>query len=79
MQSSAGHVLWLLLIATGAAVVESHDGAAATITVGVLLLLLLCCTSICCLSGVGLYALCRGGVKDYDAECDEARERREME
>ena len=79
MQSSLGHVLWLLLLATGTAVVESHDGAVATITVGVLLLLLLCCTSICCLSGVGLYALCRGGVKDYDAECEEAHERREAE
>jgi hypothetical protein len=76
---SVGRCLWLVLLASALPVADCHDGAAATLTVGVLLLLLFCCTGICCMSGLGVYTLCRGGVHDYDPECDEARARRESD
>lgn len=64
-----------MLLASALPLADCHDGAAATLTVGVLLLLLFCCTGICCMSGLGLYTLCRGSVHDYDPERDEARDR----
>ena len=64
----------LIVLASLVQPVHAHDGAAATITIAVLLLLVCCCIGTCCLSGVGLASLCRGSVRDYDPECEEARE-----